>query len=40
MTSYVFREGNLAMDRLEALARLVSKDKLVLDLSCRKRGER
>ena len=40
MTSYVIREGNLAMDRLEALARLVSKDKLVLDLSCRKRGER
>ncbi len=39
VTSYVFREGTLDLDRLERLKRLVGKERLVLDLSCRKQGE-
>lgn len=37
VTSYVFREGRIDYERLEKLVRIVGKDKLVLDLSCRKR---
>lgn len=36
VTSYVFREGKIHYDRLERLCRTVGKDRLVLDLSCRK----
>ncbi|HEU6448746.1 MAG TPA: phosphoribosylformimino-5-aminoimidazole carboxamide ribotide isomerase [Verrucomicrobiae bacterium] len=39
VTSYVFREGKVDWERLGELVRLIGKDKLVLDLSCRKRGE-
>jgi phosphoribosylformimino-5-aminoimidazole carboxamide ribotide isomerase len=37
VTSYVFRDGQVCMDRLKAIAGLVGKHRLVLDLSCRKR---
>jgi len=39
VTSWVFREGRLDWDRLSELTRLVGKQRLVLDLSCRKRGD-
>ena len=37
VTSYVFRDGVVDYDRLDALYRIVGKERLVLDLSCRKR---
>lgn len=37
VTSYVFSNGLIDSDRLEALVKLVGKNRLVLDLSCRKR---
>jgi phosphoribosylformimino-5-aminoimidazole carboxamide ribotide isomerase len=39
VTSWVFREGRVDWARLDELVRTIGKDKLVLDLSCRKRGE-
>ncbi|CAI5714936.1 unnamed protein product [Peronospora destructor] len=36
ITSYVFRDGQIDFGRLETLKRLVGKEHLVLDLSCRK----
>ena len=39
VTSYVFRDGQIDYGNLEALIREVGKEHLVLDLSCRKRGE-
>ena len=39
VTSWVFREGRVDWERLEELVKAIGKDKLVLDLSCRKRGE-
>lgn len=38
VTSYVFRDGKVDMERLRSLVGAVGKDRLVLDLSCRKRG--
>lgn len=38
VTSWVFREGRLDWDRLLALEQAVGKDRLVLDLSCRRRA--
>lgn len=37
VTSYIFHDGQLDMDRLEQLVKKIGKEKLVLDLSCRKR---
>lgn len=37
VTSYVFREGRVDHDRLQALVATVGKERLVLDLSCRQR---
>ena len=37
VTSYVFSGGELRRDRLEELCRRIGADKLVLDLSCRRR---
>ncbi|KAG2427785.1 hypothetical protein HXX76_012110 [Chlamydomonas incerta] len=37
VTSYVFREGRLEEERLRQLVKLVGKQRLVLDLSCRQR---
>ena len=39
VTSWIFHDGHLDRDRLETLVRSVSKEKLVLDLSCRRRGD-
>jgi phosphoribosylformimino-5-aminoimidazole carboxamide ribotide isomerase len=40
VTSWVFCEGRVDWTRLEELVKAIGKDKLVLDLSCRKRGEK
>ena len=37
VTSYVFKDGKLHYDRLQSLMEIVGKDRLVLDLSCRKK---
>ena len=39
VTSYVFRDGQVHEDRLREMVRVVGKDRLILDLSCRKRGD-
>jgi phosphoribosylformimino-5-aminoimidazole carboxamide ribotide isomerase len=39
VTSWVFREGRVDWERLGELVKTIGKNKLVLDLSCRKRGE-
>ena len=39
VTSWVFNQGRVDWERLDELVRQIGKDKLVLDLSCRKRGE-
>ena len=39
VTSYVFRDGRIHYDRLEELTAAVGKERLVLDLSCRKAAE-
>lgn len=40
VTSWVFREGQLDWERLRALQRAVGRERLVLDLSCRRREGR
>ena len=35
VTSYVFRDGGLDQERLDAMVKTVGKERLVLDLSCR-----
>lgn len=37
ITSWVFRDGRVDWDRLNAIVRAIGKSRLVLDLSCRKR---
>ncbi len=39
VTSFVFRNGSMDTERLQALVDLVGKEKLVLDLSCRKKDD-
>jgi len=39
VTSYVFKDGQVFEDRLADLAALVGKERLVIDLSCRKKGD-
>lgn len=39
VTSYVFQNGRIHYDRLKELCNKVGKEHLVLDLSCRKKGE-
>ena len=39
VTSWVFRDGRLERDRLRQLVALIGRDRLVLDLSCRKRSD-
>jgi phosphoribosylformimino-5-aminoimidazole carboxamide ribotide isomerase len=39
VTSWVFREGRVDWERLNELVKAIGKEKLVLDLSCRKRGK-
>ncbi len=38
VTSYVFRDGRFREDRLRRLVKAVGRERLVLDLSCRKRN--
>ena len=39
VTSWVFREGRVDLDRVRALAAAIGKQRLVLDLSCRRRDD-
>ena len=39
VTSWVFREGRVDFERLDALRDAVGRDHLVLDLSCRRQGD-
>ena len=39
VTSWVFRGGQVDWERLSQLVRAIGKQRLVLDLSCRRRGE-
>lgn len=39
VTSYVFRDGIIDYDRLDRLDKAVGKERVVLDLSCRRRGD-
>ena len=39
VTSYVFYEGKIDYQRLEKMVNAVGKEKLVLDLSCRKKDD-
>ncbi|SEF66167.1 1-(5-phosphoribosyl)-5-[(5-phosphoribosylamino)methylideneamino] imidazole-4-carboxamide isomerase [Eubacterium ruminantium] len=39
VTSYVFKNGKVDMDRLEKLRKTVGRERLVLDLSCRRQGD-
>lgn len=39
VTSWVFREGRLDWDRLKQLVAVTGRERLVLDLSCRKQGD-
>lgn len=38
VTSWLFPDGQFAPERLEALSRAVGRERLVIDLSCRRRG--
>ncbi|MGN0165516.1 MAG: phosphoribosylformimino-5-aminoimidazole carboxamide ribotide isomerase [Lachnospiraceae bacterium] len=38
VTSYVFKDGIIHEDRIEEMIKTVGKERLVLDLSCRKKG--
>ena len=40
VTSYVFRDGRADRERLDRLVSAVGKDRLVLDLSCRRKNDR
>ena len=40
VTSWVFREGRLDWERLRSLVAAIGAERLVLDLSCRRRGRR
>lgn len=39
VTSYIFNDGQLHLDHLEKMIQTVGKNHLVLDLSCRKKGD-
>ena len=39
VTSFVFRDGKIDINNLESLKREAGREHIVLDLSCRKRGE-
>ena len=40
VTSYVFKDGKISYENLEKIVKAVGKEKLVLDLSCRKKDDR
>lgn len=39
VTSWVFREGRVDWERVQTLVKAIGRERLVLDLSCRRRGE-
>ncbi|MDO5136647.1 MAG: phosphoribosylformimino-5-aminoimidazole carboxamide ribotide isomerase [Eubacteriales bacterium] len=39
VTSYVFRDGEISWENLERMRQAVGRERLVLDLSCRKKGD-
>ncbi len=39
VTSFVFRDGRISSSNLEKLVKAVGKERIVLDLSCKKRGD-
>lgn len=39
VTSYIFREGEILWENLQALVEKIGKDRLVLDLSCKRVGD-
>lgn len=39
VTSYVFRDGDILWENLEKLTATVGKERLVIDLSCRRKGD-
>jgi phosphoribosylformimino-5-aminoimidazole carboxamide ribotide isomerase len=39
VTSWIFHEGRVNWERLDELIKIIGKSRLVIDLSCRKRGE-
>jgi phosphoribosylformimino-5-aminoimidazole carboxamide ribotide isomerase len=39
VTSYLFPDGKFALDRLEGLEKKVGKEKLIVDISCRRRED-
>lgn len=39
VTSYLFPSGRFSLERLQRLSSLVGKERLVVDVSCRKRGD-
>ncbi|KAJ7180083.1 Phosphoribosylformimino-5-aminoimidazole carboxamide ribotide isomerase [Mycena crocata] len=39
VTSFLFPDGVFSLDRLKALSSAIGKDRLVVDVSCRKRGD-
>lgn len=39
VTSFVFQDGQINFERLKELVKLVGKEKLILDLSCRKKKD-
>ncbi|KAG2367381.1 N--5 [Suillus spraguei] len=40
VTSYLFPGGNFDLERLQTISSLVGKDRLVVDVSCRRRGDK
>ncbi|KAI0677479.1 Phosphoribosylformimino-5-aminoimidazole carboxamide ribotide isomerase [Trametes maxima] len=40
VTSYLFPEGKFSLERLKAVSTAVGKDRLVVDVSCRRRGDK
>ncbi|KZT08173.1 Phosphoribosylformimino-5-aminoimidazole carboxamide ribotide isomerase [Laetiporus sulphureus 93-53] len=40
VTSYLFPEGKFSLERLQRMSSLVGEDKLVIDVSCRRRGDK
>ena len=40
VTSYIFNDGLLQLDHLKSIVEKIGKERLVVDLSCRKKGDR
>ncbi|KIK16244.1 hypothetical protein PISMIDRAFT_113753 [Pisolithus microcarpus 441] len=40
VTSYLFPSGEFSLERLQAISRTVGRDRLVVDVSCRRRGDK